>query len=413
MEGKEGRQRYFLGLRGNALLIGLTDFIVDCGMFLTNAFWSLYVLALGATMIEFGVYSLITGLFPAFFIAPLGYLADRMSKRKLVIISGFLSVAGPLWHAFATNWVELIPGALIGSVVMIARPARQALIAEDISPSERGMAFSTIFTLTMLPDTFMPSIAGIFLDQTEFIVGMRFLLLINASIRLIVAILRFKLLKEASTSHHAAINSKASVSSIKTIITEMFRPVLTIKTLRVMLVGSATSSFAMGITNRYQAVFAVNVVGLSKTEWGIISASAGVVRVLTRIPLGRFSDNWGRRRSILINYCLQPPTIIAFALARDFNGFLLAMTARIIAFNFGTAAWEAMLVDITPSNMRGSLYGTIGMIDMTMMSASSIPGSFVWDSFGPEWVFYLGTITRAFSAGYLYLFLKEPKGREQ
>ena len=99
--GKKEGPYYILGLRGNALIIGLTDFVVDCGIFLTDAFWSLYVLALGASMLEFGVYSIITGIFPAFFIAPFGYLADRVSKRKLVLFSGFLSVLGPILHALA------------------------------------------------------------------------------------------------------------------------------------------------------------------------------------------------------------------------------------------------------------------------------------------------------------------------
>lgn len=404
--------RYIFGLRGNALLIGLTDFVIDCGMFLTNAFWSLYVLALGASIIEFGIYSIITSIFPAFFIAPLGYLADRMSKRKLVIISGFLSVIGPLWHALANDWIGLIPGALIGSIVVITRPARQALIAEDISPSERGGAFSTIFTLTMLPDTFMPIIAGLFLDRTDFIAGMRILLLVNAFLRLIVAVVRLRLLKESSTPFTVSGNPRGTFS-FKHFASEMIKPVLKIKTLRVMLIGGALSSFAMGLSGRYQSVFVVDVVGLSKTDWGLITALAGVFRVLTRIPFGRFSDNWGRRRSILINYALQPPALLAFALARDFNGFLFARVAQILAFNFGTSAWEAMLVDITPANMLGSLYGTMGMMDTTMMSISAIPGSFVWDYIGPEWVFYLGTVARVFSFGYLYLYLREPKDTEK
>ena len=362
-------------------------------------------------MIEFGIYSIITSIFPAFFIAPLGYLADRMSKRKLVIASGFLSVLGPIWHALANDWIGLIPGALIGSVVMITRPARQALIAEDISPSERGGAFSTIFTLTMLPDTFMPIIAGLFLDRTEFIAGMRILLLVNAALRLIVAIIRLRRLKESSIPYTRSEKSREP-ASFKHFASEMFKPVIEIKMLRVMLVGVALSSFASGLSGRYQSVFVVDVVGLSKTEWGLITAIAGVVRVLTRIPFGRFSDRWGRRKSILINYVLQPPAMLAFALSRDFNGFLFSRVAQILAFNFGTSAWEAMLVDITPANMLGSLYGTMGTMDTVMMSVSAVPGSFVWDYVGPEWVFYLGTVARVFAVGYLYLYLKEPKKGE-
>jgi MFS family permease len=84
-------------------------------MFLTNPFWSLYVLELGASISDLGFFSLLTGLLPAVFIAPVGYLGDRMSRKKLIIIGSLLSSFGPLLNAFATNWVQLIPGTLIGS----------------------------------------------------------------------------------------------------------------------------------------------------------------------------------------------------------------------------------------------------------------------------------------------------------
>lgn len=65
-EEVERSQRVILGLRGNTLVVAVTEFVVTCGMFLTNAFWSLYVLALGAEIHELGLFSLITGILPAF-----------------------------------------------------------------------------------------------------------------------------------------------------------------------------------------------------------------------------------------------------------------------------------------------------------------------------------------------------------
>ncbi|MEE8322156.1 MAG: MFS transporter, partial [Candidatus Bathyarchaeia archaeon] len=116
------KERVFLGLRGNALVLTLTQFLITCGMFLTNPFWSLYVLELGASISDLGFFSLLTGLLPAVFIAPVGYLGDCMSRKKLIIIGSLLSSFGPLLNAFATNWVQLIPGTLIGSLIQIFNP---------------------------------------------------------------------------------------------------------------------------------------------------------------------------------------------------------------------------------------------------------------------------------------------------
>ena len=116
------KERVFLGLRGNALVLTLTQFLLTFGFFLTDPFWSLYVRELGASIPDLGLFSLLTGLFPAVFIAPVGYLGDRMSRKKLIIIGNLLSCFGPLLNAFATNWVQLLPGTLIGSLMRAFDP---------------------------------------------------------------------------------------------------------------------------------------------------------------------------------------------------------------------------------------------------------------------------------------------------
>ena len=92
MAGKnDGKPKYILGLRGNALVAAMTEFVIDCGIFLTDAFWSLYVLALSATITDLGLFSLITGLLPALFIAPAGLLGDRVSRKKVIVFGGFMA----------------------------------------------------------------------------------------------------------------------------------------------------------------------------------------------------------------------------------------------------------------------------------------------------------------------------------
>jgi len=394
-------------------VVAVTEFVVTCGMFLTDAFWSLYVLALGAEIHELGFFSLITGILPAFIIAPIGYLGDRFSRKKMIIVGGFIAGLGPFLNAFATNWVALIPGTLLASFFPILRPVRQALIAEDIRPSERGKAFATVFTLMMLPQTVMPLIAGVFLDLLGLEVGMLYMLLISSLLRILIVALRFKYIRERKASPIIRPKVKLSVASVKGAMADMFHPLFSIKMLKVMLVGTSASAFSMGMMMRFQSVFVVNVIGLSKTEWGLITAGVSVVRILTRIPLGGLTDRWGRRRCILINYCLQPICIFTLAFSRDFLTVFLAMAARIIVFNFGMPAWEAMLLDISPAKVRGSVYGSLGTVEMFTRSIAPVFGGMVWEALSPEWIFHIAALGRAFSALVLFKFLREPETQEQ
>jgi len=409
MDAKE-KPKYILGLKGNALVTALTEFVIDCGIFLTDAFWSLYVLALDATITDLGLLSLVTGLLPALFIAPAGLLGDRVSRKKVVVYGGILSGIGPILNAFAPSWLFLVPGALLSSINPIIRPARQALMADDISPEERGKAFSTVFTLMMLPDTFMPPLAGLILDQTGLAPGMRYLLITSGTVRISMALIRQRLIKERKNTS-AAKNSRPR--SYRGVFYDMARPLTSIGSLRVMLVGSVMASFSMGLMMRLQSVYAVGVLGLTNTEWGLILSGVGIVRVATRIPLGSLSDRWGRRRSILINYFLQPPTVVAFALSRDLVALFISLAARIVAFNFGGAAWEAMIVDVTPAEIRGAAYGVMGTFEMGAQSSAPLLGGFLWETLAPEWVFYIAALGRTCAAATLFKYLREPERRQE
>jgi DHA1 family multidrug resistance protein-like MFS transporter len=382
-------------------------------MFLTNPFWSLYVLELGASISELGLFSLLTGLMPAALIAPVGYLGDRMSRKKLIIVGNLISGFGPLLNAFATNWMQLLPGTLIASLMRVFDPVTQAFVAEDISPSERGKAYATRFTLLMIPGTFTPTVAGIFNDTMGFETGMRYMLFLNAGLRFIMVALIVRFLKEGKASPRLQPRGKLNFSSVKPMLSEMFRPLFSNKTLRVMVTGSAASAFSMGMMMRFQSVYVVEVIGLTKTDWGLITSWVAIVRILTRIPLGGLTDKWGRRRSILINYGLQPLCTFALAFSSDFITVFLAMAARTLVFNVGMPAWQAMIADIAPSNVRGTVYGSMGTVNIITQSVAPIVGGAAWDTFSPEWIFYLAALGRAFSAGWLFKFLKEPEHRAE
>jgi MFS family permease len=406
-EKRDGKQRVILGLKGNALFLSMTEFIVNSGIFLTYVFWSLYVLALGASITEFGFFSLITGLFPVFFISPMGYLGDKIGRKKLIVGGGFAAAIGPLLNAFATNWWTLIPGTLLSSIFPIIRPIRQALVAEDIEPLERGKSFATIFTLMFLPNTFMPIISGVFLDSLGLELGMRYMLVVSSFLMFLVAFLRLRFLKEEKSSPKPGF--KISFKNFKGSITEMFQPLFQIKMLKVILAGGSTAAFAFGMLMRFQSVFVVDVIGLTKTEWGLISSGLSILRILTRIPLGGLTDRWGRRRCILINFCFQPIFIFALAFTKDFPSVFLVLAGKAIVFNFGVSAWEAMIVDITPSHLRGSTYGIRETFGMASQSIAPVFGSRVWESFSPASIFYLAALVRAISAIVLFKFLKEPE----
>ena len=154
----------------------MTDLVGTAAIFLYQPFWSLYVLSLGASAVDLGIINLITALFGAALMAPMGYLSDRVGRKKPVVISGFIASAGPLLQAVARDWYQLIPGVLVSSVLQIMWPIRQSIVADELKPEDRVRGFATFFTIVMLPSAVMPLLSGYVLDAVGLDYGMRVML---------------------------------------------------------------------------------------------------------------------------------------------------------------------------------------------------------------------------------------------
>lgn len=130
------------------------------------------------------------------------------------------------------------------------------------------------------------------------------------------------------------------------------------------------------------------------------------------MPLGGLTDKWGRHKGIVINYCLQPVCILALAFANDFFSFFPAMSSRAIASDFGGTAWEAMLSDVTPASLCGSVYGCIGTVGISMNTIAPYFGSMVWNYFSPVWILYVSAFRQTTATLILLRFLREPECRK-
>jgi len=111
------------------------------------------------------------------------------------------------------------------------------------------------------------------------------MLFLNAGLRFIMVALIVRFLKEGTVSPRTQPREKLKLSSLRPALSEMFKPLFSNKTLRVMATGSAASAFSMGMMMRFQSVYVVEVIGLTKTDWGLITSWVAIVRILTRIPL--------------------------------------------------------------------------------------------------------------------------------
>jgi len=113
-----------------------------------------YIRDLGGTILEVGLFYLLMNAI--FFSSMLfgGFIADRFDRRKLALIYWIQTAPTPLIYSFATNWLHLIPGAILYNFalfspaidVYIATAAPKDRVARAFALTQAGYSLGMIFS---------------------------------------------------------------------------------------------------------------------------------------------------------------------------------------------------------------------------------------------------------------------------
>lgn len=397
-----------MGMRGNALVMSITEPIGQGVLFLTSTFWPLYVLELEGTLYIIGLLSLVSGLIRVLVQIPVGYLTDVIGRKKLVVWGGFIASLAPFTYLLAFRWEHLIPGVLLEAFTNIVLPARQAMFADAVDSEKRATAFAAIHTLFALFSTVMPVFGGFLMQRVGLLPGMRTALLASGVVMLTMGLVRALFLQETMSIGE----NPSGKFSVKSALADMFEPVLTLGVLRVAVLGSFLYSLAVGFLRSYSVVYAVDVIGLSKAQWGLVAGGMGVVGIMTRIPTGLMIDRLSRKLCIFVSYATRPLLIIAFTLAANFPQVLLIQMVDNVFSYVQQPALEALAVDVASKRRRGRAYGALNMIPGVALTVSPILGALIWEAHGADRAFYSSALFSATAAVVLLFFLQEPEKRE-
>jgi MFS family permease len=395
----------FLGMGRNALVLSVTESVGQGVLFLVSPFWSLYVLDIGASLPALGFLGFVLGLTRIVLQLPVGYLTDRMGRKRLVVWGGLVASFAPFVYFFAAKWWHLIPGVVLEAFTNIVLPARQAMFADSVEPKRRATAFAAIHTLFAAFSMTMPVVGGFLLERVGFQHGMRWFFLVSGFTMLLASVGRWRFLREDFAHERGSDEERG----IRRVFMETFEPLTALKALRVVLVGAFLYSLAVGVLTQYGVVYATEVVGLSTSEWGLVVGGIGVVGILTRLPTGHMIDRFGRRVSLLFSYAARPFFLVVFTLATGFRQVLLIQMVDNVFAYVQQPALEALVIDIASKERRGRAYGVMNMVPGVALTVSPLIGAALWGGVGRAWPFYFGAVASALAAVVVFTFLGEPE----
>jgi MFS family permease len=397
---------------------------------LWRTWWSLYLLEeLGASIQIVGILGMIQSSSSILFQLPGGILADRLGRRWIIAMGTSLRIVAPITFLLASSWEWVIPGMIANAAAAVYQPGFTALIVESLPYEKRATGYGIYRMLTSIPSIFMPIVSGIFFDSVGLVSGMKTALTISIFAFTGAFVVRFFYLKETLSKE-----SPTTQPTTKTVKQDIVSPSLrnTFSNLPrllggmvlVMQVISVISGFGMRMLASYMSIYAVDVMDLTKTEWGLLQTVASACGTPLYLVGGLIADKYGRVPSITFARFLLPIRQLGVLFLRDYNQLLLLFALIGIGGGLGGGgvrgggfmggpAWQSLIADLVPSKDRGKLMGLMGTITgLTNLPAPPL-GGYVWETYGPNTLMMISIIIGIVPIPLIRLFLKEPKTRER
>jgi len=385
-------------------------------MFTAFLWWpyrSLFILELGATKELLGMLLMVETLSQVVFQLPGGILADRLGRRKVIIYSSIFRVAAPVVYLLSTHWTHIAPGLILSSAGMISIPAVNALIAESLPQERRSSGFAAYRSVTWMPMIITSLLGGMFMDHYGVVRGVRLCLIAMLIISIAITLVRWKYIEETlETTRRRPEDAKKS-KSVKSIIKglgDMPREVW------VLTAVAALSGFAMRTVWSFMVIYAVEVIGLTKTQWGLIGTIVGIIATALTIPGGILADRIGRKLPIIASRVLGPLSTIGFTLSTNFWQLTVSRSVGGVAQGFGGMVWgtmggpvwQALVADCTPPEERGRMMGLMGSIAGIVSTPASWVGGYLYDNVSPKLPFQMSFAIDILSLAIFVALFKEP-----
>lgn len=388
----------FQFMEGNILVLTITNLLGNFSRAMVFPYASLYILALGGEAQQIGFINSLSPLMGLFLFPIAGYIADNAGRVRIIVFSYYLAGSVILFFVLAPNWQWIAVATLFRGVMSLQFPASSAIIADSLTPQQRGTGFATMNMLAGILSIFAPFVAGAIVEQYGPNWGIRGLYLAMLILYIGSGLISQRYLTETAVNA----DRKIDMSSIITAFKEAYGgfPELFNGLSRTIwaLTGVITLSFMFnGIATAFWVVYAVEEIGLSPTDWGLVLLLETLTRNLLFIPGGLWVDRVGRTIALIGSLILALIAMPIFVMATGFAGVLVARLIIVAGQALMMPASTALMADGVPRHMRGRVMAAAGRGSVMIGAAGGGTGGP-----GTGYLITIPIMVSSLAGGYLY-----------
>ena len=351
---------------------------------LTRQYTNLYIVALGASKVELGLVSSIGTTIRTILDYPIGWVIDKVSLKKMMLLGLMFSVLSSLIYALAVNWYMVIPATLLLSLAWpMSGVVSRILLTDSLSDTDRGTGFGILEAVGAIPGVVMPFVAAYLVETLGGInpEGIRPLFYFEAISLIPVSLWIYWRLRDPDRSVGGmSTQTLGFLGGIKKFVVEE-------KGARNWMLVGIFDAFGM-LAFPYLYVYAVEAKGASPVILGFMTAASALATIGFSIPWGRLADRIGRKKVLYLGLIPNWAWIFLLLLAPSPEWLILVGIFE-GAFSSTFMLWGAVTMELIPPQWRGSYSGISSMV-RGIASALAMPlGGLLWETVGSHATFLL------------------------
>lgn len=389
----------FFGLKRNLVVLLVAIFVIGSGEELWMRFVPKYLQALGATVFIIGLFDALRTLLGAVYAYPGGVLVDRWGHRRAFLAFNVFSVAGYSLVLLVPHWGAVIAGMfLFLSWTCFSLPATFSLVGATLAANRHSMGVGLQSVIKRLPIMVAPIAGGILIDRFGVINGVRIGLLISIFLSA-ATILVQRQLRETPAPTIARSDRWTFWQSLHGFNAPLRR----------LLLSDILVRFCERIPYAWVVIYAMDDIGVSAKQIGILTSVEMLVAALCIIPASHFADKHGREPFILGTFVFFTLFPIALWISSTFVLLLLAFAIRGLK-EFGDTSRKALIIGYCAPERRGQMIGTYYLVRDLLVSLAAILGAWLWQ-LGPSTNFLGAAVFGACGTVYYVFTLRRASAR--
>jgi len=123
-------------------------------------------------------------------------------------------------------------------------------------------------------------------------------------------------------------------------------------------VNGIVNGFGMGIVNTSAIVYIIQEVVKDPAGLGMLYSISGVVTITSSILAGHLSDRIGKRKHLIMaGYFISRPVFFIIPFVKNLWVLIGLYSLATLAFGIGMPLMRVLQADLTPSEVRGTIFG--------------------------------------------------------